>query len=386
MGENAGSELAIHSRASGKGGPERLGGKWRRAAGAVVYAAAWLPYLAVYVVVFLASGAPPGTALRGGIANVLPEAALGALVVRLPSRLPWPEGRRGRFLARQAGLAAAFSVASTAGKLLLIALDRARLAGAARAGPLDLRIVPWQLFVSFLVYLTLASVVYALANAERVRREAARAVRAEALRAQAELAALRAQLNPHFLLNTLHSVLGLVAREPTAAEAALERLGDLLHYALRVHRGRLDQVGFREEWDFVCSYLDLEKLRLGERLRVSLAADPEVFAGVVPPFCLQPLVENAVRHAVAPRAEGGCVTIEARRAGPDIRLEVRDDGPGRITSEVEEGGLGLRIVEERLAVLYRGQATFGAECPREGGYRVRLSVPARGLPEDNDAS
>ncbi len=356
----------------------------RRVIGAAIYTAAWLPYLAVYVVVFLASGATQGLAVRGALANVLPEAALGALVLQAPRRLPWPEGSRGLFLARHAGLALLFSILSTAGKLALFALDRARVEGALAAPRFDLRIVPWQLFVSLLVYLTLAGVTYALGNAERVRREAERAARAEALRAQAELAALRAQLNPHFLLNTLHSVLGLVARDPSAAEAALERLGDLLHYALRVHRAGLDQVELREEWDFVRSYLDLEKLRLGERLQVSLAADPDAFASVVPPFCLQPLVENAVRHGVAPRADGGRVTVEARRVGSEIRLEVRDDGPGRPGGGGDEGGLGLRLVQERLAVLYRGKAGFGTESPADGGFRVVLSLPAQGVPEEEE--
>jgi len=356
----------------------------RRFSAPAVYAAAWLPYLAVYVAVFLSSGVSQGSALRGALANVLPEALLGVLVVQAPRRLPWPDGRRGPFLARHTGLALAFSILSTAGKLGLFVLDRVLVEGSVAAPRLDLRVVPWQLFVSLLVYLTLAGVAYALANAERVRREAARAARAEALQAQAELAALRAQLNPHFLLNTLHSVLGLVAREPSAAEAALQRLGDLLHYALRVHRTRLDQVGLREEWDFVGSYLDLEKLRLGERLRVSLVADPEAFASVVPPFCLQPLVENSVRHAVAPRASGGCVTIEARCEAERVRLEVRDDGPGRTAADPDEGGLGLRLVEERLAVLYRGRAEFQAESPVDGGFRVTLSLPARGIPEEEE--
>jgi signal transduction histidine kinase len=351
---------------------------------AALYAAAWLPYFAVYVVVFLASGAGHALALRAALANVLPEAVLGALVLQAPRRLPWPEGRRGPFFLRHAALAILFSVLCTAGKLALFALDRARAAGALAAPRLDLRIVPWQLFVSLLVYLTLAGVTYALGNAERVRREAERAARAEALQAQAELAALRAQLNPHFLLNTLHSVLGLVARDPTAAEAALQRLGDLLHYALRVHRERLDQVGLREEWDFVQSYLDLEKLRLGERLRVSLSADADGLASVVPPFCLQPLVENAVRHGVAPRADGGHIELEARREGSEIRLSVRDDGPGRPEGAGDEGGMGLRLVRERLAVLYRGRAEFGTESPAGGGFRVTLTLPARGLPEDDD--
>jgi signal transduction histidine kinase len=361
---------------------EDLGRGGRRALNAALYAAVWLPYVAVYVVVFVAAGGEAWMSFRVGVANVLPEALLGLLVVRLPRRYPWPEGRRAAFLARQAFFAVAFAVACTGGKLTLLALDQARVEGRLIAPRADLRIVPWQLFVSLLVYLTLAGVVYALANAERVRREAERAARAEALRAQAELASLRAQLNPHFLMNTLHSVLGLVAREPAAAEAGLQRLGDLLHYALRVHRGRLDQVGLREEWEFVRSYLDLEKLRLGERLRVSLEADPDALAASVPPFCLQPLVENAVRHAVAPRAEGGRITVQARRVEQQIRLEVRDDGPGRVDSPQEGAGLGLRLVEERLAVLYRGQAGFRAESPAGGGFRVALSLPARGVPEE----
>jgi signal transduction histidine kinase len=349
----------------------------------VLYAAAWLPYLAVYVVVFLASGTVgPGLALRGALANVLPEALLGSLVPRVTRLFPWPEGSRGRFLAVHTGLATVFAVLATAGKVALFTLDRARAEGAFVAPRLDLRVVPFQLFTSFLVYVTLAGVAYALRNADRVRAESERAGRAEALRARAELAALRAQLNPHFLLNTLHSVLGLVVHEPSTAQAALERLGDLLRYALRIHRDSVDAVGLREEWEFVASYLDLEKLRLGERLSVSLEADPEAFACLVPPFCLQPLVENAVRHAVAPRAEGGRILVTARLRGEELQLQVGDDGPGMAREPVDDGGMGLRLVQDRLAFLYRGRALFQAESPAGGGFRVTLTVPAEG-PEDD---
>jgi signal transduction histidine kinase len=348
-----------------------------------LYLAAWLPYFATYLVVFLASGTVGlGLAVRGALANVLPEVLLGPLALGAPRVFPWPEAGRTRFLALHAGLGAIYAAAATAGKIGLFALDRLLVDGT-RGGPrYDFRVVPFQLFMSFLVYLALAGAAYALQNAQRMRKEAERAGRAEALRARAELAALRAQLNPHFLLNTLHSVLGLVVREPPTAQAALERLGDLLRYALRIHRDGVDAVGLREEWEFVASYLDLEKLRLGERLRVALEADEEAFACQVPPFCLQPLVENAVRHAVSPRADGGRIVVAARRTGEELQLRVEDDGPGMRGEPSSNGGIGLRLVQDRLAFLYRGRARFQAESPAEGGFRVTVTVPADG-PEDD---
>jgi LytS/YehU family sensor histidine kinase len=144
----------------------------------------------------------------------------------------------------------------------------------------------------------------------------------------------------------------------------------------------VDAVGLREEWEFVASYLDLEKLRLGERLNVALEADAEAFACLVPPFCLQPLVENAVRHAVATRADGGRILVTARRTGAELRLQVDDDGPGMRGDRPSNGGIGLRLVQDRLAFLYRGRARFQAESPAGGGFRVTLTVPADG-PEDD---
>jgi hypothetical protein len=150
--------------------------------------------------------------------------------------------------------------------------------------------VAWQAVFGGLIYFVIAGGAYSWDNARRVREEAARAARADALRAQAELAVLRSQLNPHFLLNTLHAALGLVRRDPALAERALERLGEVLHYGLRMHRESLDQVALADEWAFVRSYLEIESLRLEERLRLSLEADPEAMSGLMLPFVLQPLV------------------------------------------------------------------------------------------------
>src|SRR5262245_49128287 len=350
-----------------------------------LYAAAWLPYLAVYFVAFLASGTiAPGFALRAALANVLPDILLAPLVLRLPRRFPWPQARRGGFLALHAGLAAAFAVLATAGKLVLFTFDRLLFEGVLAAPRVDLRVVPFQAFVSVLIYLVLAGMSYALGNAERVRAESERAARAEALRAQAELAALRAQLNPHFLFNTLHSVIGLVVQDPPTAQAALERLGDMLRYALRIHRDGVDAVGLREEWEFVATYLDLEKLRLGDRLRLALDADPDVFDSLVPPFCLQPLVENAVRHAVAPRAGGGRIVVAARRTSETLRLTVQDDGPGLPKVPTPDAGIGLRLVQDRLTSLYGGKARFETESPADGGLRVTLTLPASGPDDDRE--
>ena len=202
------------------------------------------------------------------------------------------------------------------------------------------------------------------------------AAKAEALRAEAELAALRAQLNPHFLFNTLHSLLALVRHDPDHAEEALEQFGDLLRYTLRIQQDTVDEVALAEEWAFVENYLELERLRLGERLRLEAEIEPAALDYQVPVFSIQPLVENAIGHAVAPRAAGGTVRISARVVGEELHVEVADDGPGADLDEVARGnGVGLRIVRQRLQALSRGRARFDVETGNGRGFTVRLAVP-----------
>jgi LytS/YehU family sensor histidine kinase len=228
-----------------------------------------------------------------------------------------------------------------------------------------------------LVYAVLAGLEYARQNAVRIREESARTARAELLRASAELAALRSQLNPHFILNTLHSLLGLVRREPALAEQAIERLGDLLRYGLRLHREAIDEVTLREEWDFVRDYLALEGLRLGGRLRLVTQADEDAMGCLVPAFVLQPLVENAIRHAISPRAGGGSLEVQVLRVDGTLRLRVKDDGPGAPAKALEEGqGLGLRLLRERLHALYAGEASLRI-VPGEPGLLAQLELPLR---------
>lgn len=345
------------------------------------YAVAWLPFLTIYLAAFIVNKVPLGFAVRNAIANVLPDALLGLAVVRLPQRLRWPEEHKTRFFAAHLGLLFVFILASTAVWVALVFLD-GLLFGEAFNTSMMLRYLFWRILNDLLIYCTIAGLAYAWQNAAEGREMAARAARAETLRAQAELQAMRSQLNPHFILNTFHALVGLVRREPAIAEDALERLGDLLRYSLRIQRESLDELALREEWSFVRSYLDLERLRLGDRLRVRFDAAAATLDCIVPTFALQTLVENSIRHAIAPRAEGGHLTVSARQVDGRLRIEVEDEGPGTpATPPAGNQGLGLRLLQERLAALYEGKASLNLK-PLAHGLCAVLEIPVRRAMED----
>ena len=338
------------------------------------YIIAWVPLCAVYVALHMASGTPPLTAMRSALAFVLPFLLLGLLALRVPRLVAWHDRHRAAFFAAQIGLTAVYGATGSAMVIAWRTIDPLlTMERDARFEPIS---AAWQAVIGGLIYLAIAGGAYAWENARLVREEATRATQADALRARAELAVLRSQLNPHFLLNTLHAALGLVRRDPALAERALERLGEVLHYGLRVHRESLDQIRLAEEWKFVASYLEIEILRLEERLQLRTQADPEAMRTVAPPFVLQPLVENAILHAVAPRRAGGMVTIMARRLGDRVHLEVCDDGPGMPAPCPPPGsGLGLRLLRERLALLYGVNAALSLEAAPGGGLRATVNLP-----------
>ncbi len=266
------------------------------------YLLAWVPFLGLYTLMYMVSGefSPLGSVLSAVI-NVAPAAVAGLVVFSAVGALvERPSGWQ--LLATHVVLAAMFALL-TAGSsaTIFILVDWLRNRSAEYAG----MIFGWQLFMNLMVYCCLASFTHAWQMGERLQEERARTVRAEQLRVRAELETLRAQLNPHFLFNTLHSLLSLVRRDPQAAEDALERFGDLLRYTLRTQSGEADDVTLGAEWGFVSNYLELERLRLGDRLRLHASIDATALSARVPAFCLQPLVENAIRHSVAPRSGGG---------------------------------------------------------------------------------
>jgi two-component system, LytTR family, sensor kinase len=194
----------------------------------------------------------------------------------------------------------------------------------------------------------------------------------EAQLARAELHALKAQLRPHFLFNTLNTISSLIRDEPLEAEAMLSRLGDLLRITLRDHQA--DEVSLADEFAFVDGYLEIEQARFGDRLRVTRHIDPAALDALVPHLVLQPLVENAVRHGVGPRLSGGTVELRAERRGGTLALEVRDDGVG--AAEFAEG-VGIANTRARLAHLYGADHQFAVSSSPGTGFSLAIEIPYR---------
>ena len=346
----------------------------RPAAARAAYGAAWIVLGVVYTALFAASGVPVAMAARGAAAAALPPAILGLAALRLARQWPLPSGGRFRFGARLFGALLGLTAASI---LLWLGIVEVELALFPEPGHRPTApIVAWQSVMDFLLLLSVAGIGYAAQAARALGEARERAVRADALRARAELALLRSQVQPHFILNVLHALLGLVRRDPGRAEEALERLGALLRFGQGVHGGDGDLVPLSREWEFVGSYLELERLRLGDRLRLEVDADPPALEAPVPPFALQPLVENAIAHGVAPRAGGGRVRVSARRLPDGIVLSVWDDGPGASESDVASSPrMGMRLLRQRIAALYDGRARLSFARPGDGGFEARLELP-----------
>lgn len=191
----------------------------------------------------------------------------------------------------------------------------------------------------------------------------------------ARLDSLKAQLRPHFLFNTLHSVSALVDEDAAAARRVLAQLSDLLRASLQ--GSDRQEVTLEEEVELVRTYLAIEEVRFSDRLRVSWSIDPDVAEALVPHLFLQPLVENAIRHGIAPMTEAGQIEIRARRNHDALLLEVQDDGRGPGPSPVEGGGIGLRNVRDRLAQLYGSEAFLRLESVAPRGALAAVEIPYR---------
>jgi two-component system LytT family sensor kinase len=193
--------------------------------------------------------------------------------------------------------------------------------------------------------------------------------------AQAQLQALRTQLQPHFFFNTMNTIAMLVRnKEDAEAIRVLAGLSDLLRHVL--DDARADEVPLREELDFLQRYLAIEQIRFRDRLRTDISVDPNVLDALVPNLMLQPLVENAVRHGIARRAAAGRVCVSARRDTESLVLTVQDDGPGLPEDwSLDDAGVGLVNTRRRLAQLYGGDARLTVENAADGGVRAEVVLP-----------
>ncbi len=228
------------------------------------------------------------------------------------------------------------------------------------------------------VYFAVLGVEHATHYFAEAREREMHAARLSSQLAEARLGALRSQLNPHFLFNSLNAIAVLVRDQETgAASRMLEQLGDVLRHALQTNRA--NEIQLAEEIGFLERYLAIEQIRFSDRLQASFEIDPALGGAAVPSFVLQPLVENALVHGLAKRTEGGRLVVSARREGEDLVLMVTNEGlpydppPGRV-------GLGLANTRERLVTMYgeRGQLTV-ANLP-SGGVIATVRLPYHEVP------
>jgi len=341
-----------------------------------LYLGAWIPvaFLLGLVLAYLAGvPVPEALAVAPGLALVLAFVCLSALY---PARaLPLENARRLPFLVTHL-VAAVFSTS------LWLALGRGWVAvlergmGWAGAGQRFREVVP-GLFLLGILFYALAAALHYLGIAWSASREAEkRALELQVLAREAELRALRAQIDPHFLFNSLNSISALTGSDAPAARRMCLELGDFLRRTIEL--GARDRIPLSEELDLCEGYLRVEQIRFGPRLKVERAVKTAALETAVPPLLLQPLIENAVRHGIAHRVDGGTIRIEADRRGSRLHIAVQN--PRDPEAKRRAGaGLGLANVAGRLRTLFGGEARLETSDSGDS-YRVLLDLPAPEVP------
>jgi LytS/YehU family sensor histidine kinase len=334
--------------------------------GWVIYVLAWLAAAIFWAIAAAGTvGGSPIDMLPWGLEMMAVAAVLSLGCWHLTKRVAWDRRARSTYLVHGVALIVYASVYATS--RIWIDVMTGQLTDVVGALTTSTTL-GWNLMMGSWLYVLVTGVSYAIRVERRRRIEEQAAAEARLLAETAQLSALRAQLNPHFLFNALHSVGALVATDAVRAEQAIERLGDLLRYSL----GAEPQVLLAEEWKFTQDYLAFERLRLGDRLGLVIDADATALAALVPPLIFQPLVENAVRHGIADRPAGGRISITARTVEGALRLRVVDNGAG--PTGVPAGGVGLASVRRRLAAAYGDRGRLEME-PVGEGFAVTMTMP-----------
>jgi hypothetical protein len=329
----------------------------------------WLPMWILFTLTIMNVHALPFSASAWMALRMIGSAAvLGVGVHAFVRRQPWPAPFRLSFPLLHVLAAALYAGLWIAAYSLIESVLRWRLAWVAGAG------LGLFALTGVWLYLSIAAVAYA-------QQAARRSALVQAAAARAQLAALQAQLHPHFLFNALHTVVQLIPLDPGQAAHAAEELAGLLRAALDERR---DQVTLAAEWRFVQRYLAIEQLRFGERLQVVAAMPASSLNLRVPSFALQTLVENAVRHGAAPKLGTTRLRITASSSRQHFSLMVSDDGAGADTDAVRNSnGTGLRRLRERLACLYGNSAALDIDASSRG-VTATLRLPlARGSGDDD---
>jgi hypothetical protein len=348
--------------------------------GAFLYVAAWAPLyvLMMWANRYYSTNAPNyAAAYLHATVHFLPGMLAGVAAWYLAQHVAWNSLRWGKFTVVQL----AFVLATCGAWEVGFFVDLWFVGGWRNLQQIAWRNFPVGYFFDLLVCCLQAAVFHAIRISREMQEKELAVIEADRLRTRAEMEALRGRLNPHFLFNSLHSITALVRDDPAQAEDALLQFAALLRRVLEVKRASIDDVALADEMVFVDDYLAIERLRLGDRLRVDRHISPAALGCWLPAFSVQPLVENALRHAIAPRREGGRVSVRAEVSGNQLQVEVGDDGPGADTSAVAlSSGIGLNVIRRRLDLRHGANAVLEVLTSPGAGFKVRFSLPVEAGP------
>lgn len=340
--------------------------------------AAWMPILLFWVVLAITFGRMTSAqAFPLAVLTIGSAALLGIAVWRFCKAMQWPQKLRAGFYVKHFLVAALYAVVWVVGVTVVETLVTGK---STWRGLISSGVIGWQLLMGLILYGVIAGISYAIQSQRHAHENERRALQAEAGLTAARLEALRSRLHPHFLFNALHTVAALVRHDPAQAENAIEKLGDMLRYTLLETGG--GTVPFAEEWEFTRKYLEFEQIRYGDRLTVTTEIDEGCNTCRAPSFALQTLVENAVRHSIATRTEGGRIEIAAQSDDTHLRVRVRDDGGNGLPPAQDGNNFGLPALRERLQAMYGDEAQLTIESSA-AGFAVSFTVP-RGASEDLD--
>lgn len=345
----------------------------------IVFTSGWLVYAILACSTIVMEGEGLVTGVVGSLAVVVPLVLPAVPLAARRRRLLQPRSSLARFVTHKAlvGLGYAVTVAALGG--VLTWLTPIQPMRELSAKPV-VAALAWLLSGLFLYTVFLVFLMW-LDALERVQETRSLAAQEAVLRAEAEAKALRAQFNPHFVFNTLHSLMLLVRKDPETAERAIEDVAALIRYASTLQRREVDQVTLTKELAFAKRYLALEKLRLAHRLSVAWSIDAGLDDVLVPAFSLQTLLENSIKHGISAKADGGAVRIRARLCDGYVTMTVEDDGLGVDPALVAvNAGSGLNLLRRRLGAVYDGRASLDWETSPGEGFRARLRLPERRAP------
>jgi two-component system LytT family sensor kinase len=297
---------------------------------------------------------------------------LAPFVIATAASLPWRVGERSRLALIWIGAAIGFCIVHNLSEVII-----ARATGVVSASMPFGRMLSARFTATMapnlIVFGGLVLAYYAAAHYRELQQREQRARRLEVQLAEAQLEVLRRQLQPHFLFNALHTVSALISEDTGAARRVLSRLGELLRLSL--DHAESHEVTLRAELNFLDNYLDIQRMRFRDRLTVEIDVASDAESARVPTLLLQPLVENAIRYAIEPRAAAGRIEISAWRDGDTLKIAIRDDGPGIVECSTPAHGIGLANTRRRLEQLYGERQSLTLSNDDRGGLSVEVALP-----------